>query len=289
MAGFLIYSICFWAVQSSFGQPPGEGFGDRGGGGGRGGGRGGPRDEGSVWGEPRGPDVPREGPRRWEMDDDIIDQVMKSIEKKDPAKAKELAQLREKDPDKFREEIKIQGREELANIFRERMESGRRRFQTEYIEWLEKNYPQEAELLAKHKDKGPEAYMKRLDSSVSKYGEIFRASRENPELAIVLKEDLELKEKRDDLVKKIKDAKNDDEKKKLSAQLEEVASSRFDLIVRRKEIAYEQLLKKLEELKQQIGQSKDEIAKWKDQKFKDDSVKKHIEDLMGGGPRFRWD
>ena len=231
----------------------------------------------------------RETRRRWELPDDAIDRVMKSLEKSDPAKAKELAQLRQKDPESFKREIGKYGSEEFRKIFMEHMEGRRRKWQADYIEWLQKNYPREAQRLSGQRDKDPDDYMKRFELSVSKYGEIFRASRENPELAEVLREDLELKEKRDDLLKKIKVTKEENEKKKLMAQLEEVARGRFDLIVRRKEIAYEQLLKKLEDLKQQLSQSKEEIVKWKDPKFKDENVKKHIDDLIKGLPRFMWD
>jgi len=100
---------------------------------------------------------------------------------------------------------------------------------------------------------------------------------------------LELRDKRDELLKKIKAAKEEEEKKKLSAELREVAGDRFDLIVRRKEIAYEQLLKRLAELKKQVEENKAEIAEWKDPKFKEENVKKHLEDLLKGLPKFRWD
>jgi predicted Rossmann fold nucleotide-binding protein DprA/Smf involved in DNA uptake len=229
------------------------------------------------------------GPGPWELTDELIDRVLKSIEKTDPAKAKELANLRKSDPERFGQELRERGRDELAKIFREQMDAGRRKWQAEYLDWLEKNYPEEAKELNKYKDRGPEDYMRRFELSMRKYGEIFRASRDNPELAVVLKEDFELKEKRDALLKKIRAAKEEDEKKNLVLQLKEVTRSRYDLIVRQKEITYEQLLKRLEELKQQVNKSKDEITKWKDPKFKDENVNNHVEYLMKGLPRFRWD
>jgi hypothetical protein len=239
--------------------------------------------------EPEGGRGGRGRPRFFELSDEMIKRVLDSIAKKDPAKAKELAKLREKDPNQFEVELRTSGREEFGKIFREQMESMRQKWQAEYIEWLEKNVPQEAEDLKKHKDKDPEVYSKRLELSIRRYGEIFRASRENPELAVILKEDMRLRDKADELLKKIKAAQAEEEKKKLMAELQEVVSDRFDLIVRQKELEYERLLRRLEELKKEVEKNKAEITKWKDPKVKDENVKKRIEDLLKGLLKFKWD
>ena len=67
------------------------------------------------------------------------------------------------------------------------------------------------------------------------------AEKKNPVLAKILKENLELKWQRRKLLKKIRDADNKNQKKELIAQLEEVVSKRFDLIVKRKHIEYYRL------------------------------------------------
>jgi len=129
------------------------------------------------------------------------------------------------------------------------------------------------------------------------------------QLPEILKEDLALKEKRDNLLRKIRAAGESDEKKELIEQLEEVVGNRFGLIIRRKQIAYEQLRQKLEELKKQVEQyetkvnvgpepieyeqlrqkldelrksveqHKAELNKWK--QTKDKQVKKRVEELIG--------
>jgi len=237
-----------------------------------------PRGPGEA-GEPRGP---RWGPPRWfELTDEIIEQVMKDLSKSEPAKAAELSKLREKDPEKFKEEL---GKVHFDKVMRERMEARRRQMQAEYTEWLEKNYPEEAKKLAALKERDPNIYIQKFRLSMDKYGRIF-AVRENPELCEVLKEDLELKEKADQLVRKIKSAGKEDEKKELTAQLEQVAGRRFDLIVRQKEIAYAHLLKRLEELKKKLVEDKAEVTKWKDAKFKEENVKKRVQELISG---FKW-
>jgi hypothetical protein len=232
---------------------------------------------------------PRWGHRGPELSEEMIEHIMKDLKEKDPAKARELIRLREQDPEKFEAELREHGREEFGRVIRERMEARRQRMEGEFIEWLEKNYPQDAQELARLKMEDPRLYISKFEYSLRKYGRIFEAAKENPELAEVLKEDLELKKKRDELLRKIDQASSEQEKQALITQLEEVVSNRYDLIVRRKQIAYKQLLAKLEELKQQIKESNDEITKWTDEEFKAGNVKERVRYLIGEVLRFRWD
>ena len=249
--------------------------------------------------EPRGPRAgPRpgsgrgpsgRGSRRFELTDEEIDRIMKGLKESDPAKAKELAKLREKDPEKFREELRRHGREEFGKIIRERINNWRERRQAEFIKWLEKAVSKEARELAKLKERNPDLYAEKFDLVWKKYARIFEEGRRNPELADVLLEDLELQKRREELLKKIKAANSNKEKKKLAAELEEVIADRFDLIVRRKQIAYERLLKWLEELRERVKESRAEIREWRDDKFKGENVRKRIEDLLEETPKLRWD
>jgi len=240
-----------------------------------------------IWKEgPKGP--PRRGPR-FELTNEEISRLMKSLKERDPKKAKELAKLREKDPQKFQAELRRVAREEFGRIIRERIEQWRRKRWAEFTEWLGKSYRKEAEELAKLKDQGPDVYNKKFNLLYEKYGRIFEAARRSPELAEVLKADLELKKRRDEILVKLKATRDENKRKKLTTELEEVISSRFDLIVRRKEIAYERLLKRLEELKEEIKRSRDELVKWGSKRFKDENVKKRAEELIKGIPKFEWD
>lgn len=234
-------------------------------------------------GEARGP---RRGPRWFELTDETIEQIMKELAKTEPAKAAELAKLRQSDPEKFRNELRTVAREHFDKLIREHMEARRRQMQTEYIEWLTKNYPDESEKLAAiKKDKDPNVYIKQFENSMARYGSIFR-ERGNPELCEILKENLALKDKTEQLLQKIKSAGNESEKKELTAQLEQTIGRRYDLIVKRKEIAYAQFLKRLEELKKRLEEDKAEVTKWKDAKFKEGNVKKRVQELTSGFP---WD
>jgi hypothetical protein len=253
------------------------------------------KEEESIWtdDEGRGPRTGRgPGPgrgRRFELTEEEIDRIMEGLKQRDPEKAKELAKLREKEPEKFKAELRRHGGEELGKVIRERIEQGRQKRRADFLKWLAENVPKEAEELAKLKDKDPDLYTKKYDLLRRKYGRIFEESRRNPELAKVLMEDLELQKKRDELLGKIKAARNERQKKKLTEQLEEVVSLRYDLIVRRKQIAYARLLKWLEELRNRIRESREEINKAQDEKTKDENVKQRTKELLEGKKGFNWE
>lgn len=238
-----------------------------------------------IWTE----EEPRRGWRRLELTEEETARVMKGLKERDPKAAKELAKLRKKDPEKFKAELARVAREEVGKIMRERFEAWRSRRRAEFLEWLKKNYRREAEELDRLKDTNPDLWAKQYDLISEKYRTIFEASSRNPELAEVLKEDLQLKTRRGELLRKLRTERDEKKKKQLAAQLAEVVARRFDLIVRRKEIEYERLLKRLEELRKRICESRDQIREWKKTKFKEENVKKRLEDLTEGIPRFKWD
>jgi hypothetical protein len=233
---------------------------------------------------PRGP-----GRERFELTDEEIDRIMDGLKQRDPQKAKELADLRKKDPEKFKAELGRHAHEEFAKLMEERMEKWRQQRRAEFLDWLEKNYRRETRDLANLKERDPNLYEKRLGSMREKYGPIRDAERRNPELAEVLKEDLRLKEREDELIGKIKATTNQNEKEKLTAELEEVVGDRYDLILRRKQIAYERLLKELEELQNRIKESHAEMLRYQDSKVKAENVKQRSKDLLEEKKGFRWD
>lgn len=246
---------------------------------------------------------PRREFRGGQMSDEMVERMLEQLAERNPQKAKELKELREKDPEKFRAEFRRTMREFREAFGGQRGDRGCRRGErggagggagggegggrrgmrmreryAEHLEWLEKNYPEEAKKLAALKEENPELYRKQMAISLRKYRGIKEAEKENPELAKVLKEDLALKGKRNRLVRKIRASKDNEEKEKLAEELEEVISDRFDLILRRKQIAYEQLLKKLEKLKKEVKRSEASIEKWKDADLKGEKVKTRLKE-----------
>jgi hypothetical protein len=241
--------------------------------------------------EPRGPGGVRggpgrggRGPGRYRTREEEINHFLKELEKSDPSKAKELANLRKKNPEKFREELKKTVREH----WNKRLESWRNRWRAEFLEWLQKAVPKVAQGLARLKDKDPDLYAKKYEIIRNKYRRIFDESKRNPELAEALLAELELDERQEVLLKKIKAVKSEKEKTKLMVKLEEVVGNKYDLIIRKKIIAYEFLLKRVEELQKELNKSREDIAKWQDEKIRAQNVKERIKELTEPSLQFKW-
>jgi hypothetical protein len=157
------------------------------------------------------------------------------------------------------------------------------------VKWLKENYPDEATKLEQLKGENPEQYMRAMGISGRKYGRIFEASKDNPQLAAVLKEQMTLKEKRAELLKQIKATTDEKQKKELTAELEQIVGQQFDLIVKRKQMAYEDLTKKLVELQKEVDQRKAEVEKWKSADFKKQQVKQRVDELVNETEKFEWE
>ena len=248
------------------------------------------KDEDSIWTEDKGRG-PRRGPGRgrFELTDEEVDRILKDLKERSPEKAKELAELRTKEPDKFREELRKHAVEELKKVVGERIEKFHKERRARFLEWLAKNVPEEAEDLAKLKERSPDLYGQRYELVWKKYGRIYNESRRNPELAQVRIDDLRLQKRRDQLLGKINAAKSQTEKKKLTEELGEVVGHRYDLIVRRKQIVYEWLLKRLEELQNRIKESRTDIRKAQDAKIKAENIKNRTQELLEEKKGFNWD
>ncbi len=267
------------------------------------------------------PQIKADANRPFEMPKDMIDKILADIKERDPNKAKELEALRDKDPAKFREELK--------EIFHERMETMRDEMRDrgfgpeemaggpegpkgmagrppgpgeqppgfgpfqekneEFLKWIKDNYPDESKKLEELKS-NQDLYERQLRLLGRKYGWLYERIRENPKLGEVLKEDMELAKERGIILKKIKEAKSDAEKEKLTSELEKVISERYDLIIKRTQIEYEQLGKRIEELKKQVEISKANVEKWKNEKYKKEKVKEQVKRLLeqGDEPFPRW-
>ena len=265
---------------------------------------------------------PEHQSRRVELSDEKIEKVMDQLRADNPQEAEDLEKLRRTEPERFEDEIRKlmrkyfgrkgrgllehrgdrggdgQGYRErfgesdhrhgVAKDPGERLAKMRQRH-AEFIEWLKQNYPEEAERIAALKEKNPEFGMKKLTFDLKIYGQIFEASKENPPLAEVLKQDLELNKEKEKLLEKIRAAKDKDAKTELTNELRDVLNRKFDLIVRRREIRYESLLERLKELENHVRKSRAKIEKWKDPGFKEENVKAHLKDLLDRTEKFGWD
>jgi hypothetical protein len=248
-------------------------------------------------------------------DEVAVKAMMERLTSADPQRAEELEKLRQTDPEKFTRELgkimrdmgywRIKSREEQQDRQRHRPDvevpfapagehergpaAMMRQISEEYLQWLQNNYPDEAKELAALKEQDPQLYARKLALSFKTYGKIAEIARENPALAEVLKEDLELRKQTDKLLGRIKAAADEEKKQQLVKELEGVTSARFDLIVKRTQIQYGQLNKKLEQLKEEVKESEARVEKWKDPEFKKQSVKARMEELLSETGKFNWE
>ncbi len=226
---------------------------------------------------------------RFELTDEENNRLLETLKKSDPEKAKELAGLRKKDPKKFREALRKNVSNEYDKIVGERMERWfeRRRQdrRTEFIDWLKMNVPKEAEVLEKLKDNDPDLYARKYEWAHKRYGRAFEESKDHPEMTKVLLEDLSLQKTRDRLVSRIRRTESEEDKKRLIAQLEEVLSDRYDLIVIRKQLLYERLLRRLESLQKWVRKSRADIEEAKKKEIKAANIKQRTQTLLEGQKR----
>ena len=236
-------------------------------------------------------DEPRQ-PRHWwdrGLSEETVKRVMEGVRKRNPDQAKELEQLRKKDEDLFKIKLREYGRQEFEQMGREYWAARRQKRNDEFLAWLKANYAKEHEDLVKLKGRDPTVYVKNFETLMNRYGRIFDAERSNPELGAVLKEDLALKKRRDELRHRMRHERSEARRQQIGAELQEVVARRYDLIVRQKEIAYEHLLRKLADLQKQVQESKNEIEKWKDDGIKRENVRQRLKALTENKVKFRWD
>ena len=156
----------------------------------------------------------------------------------------------------------------------------------EYVKWFKKEFPEKAKKMEAMREKYPEKYMKLMQGGQKKYSPIMKAQKNNPQLAKVLKEDILLQGQRDQLLKELRSA-DKKEIKALKEELKEVVSSRFDIIVRKKQLNYEDMLKRLQALEKRVNKQQTEVESLKDKK--NETIEQRIKELVGKTEKISWD
>jgi hypothetical protein len=271
---------------------------------------------------PPGPDgPPMMGKGRFEPTPEQVDHILAEIKEKNPQEANELTTLRAKDPNAFRMELRNHMREQfMSHMMGQMSEQGkpsenaqgkrqppqgqmpmmqgpgaefmRERIQErtdEFLKCLKENYPDEATKLEQIKKDNPDQFARAMMISGKKYGPICMAVKDDPNLAKVLKQQMELKDKRTELLKQIAAITDEKQKKALTTELEQIVGQQFDLIVKRKQMAYEDLTKKLADLQKEVNQRKADAEKWKSKDFKSQKVKERVTELLNEKEKFEWD
>jgi len=262
---------------------------------------------------PPGHGGPMMGKGQFEPTPEQMDHILAELKEKNPQEANELTKLREKDPNAFKAELQNHMREMFMPRMREQKgEQGKRQPQQgqmpmmqgpgadfmrekmqektdEFLKCLKENYPDEATKLEQLKKDNPEQFMRAMMISGKKYGGICQAVKDDPNLAKVLKGQMELRSKRTELLKQIRATTDEKQKKTLTTELEQIVGQQFDLIVKRKQMAYEDLTKKLADLQKEVNQKKTEAEKWKSKDFKSQKVKERVTELLNEKEKFEWD
>ncbi len=227
--------------------------------------------------------------QRYKLSEQRIKQLLNQLAEKEPEKAAKLRDMRKKDSKKFRAEIRDLALKDYTRPgrWRERMQQRHQKRHDAYIKWLENNYPDEAAKLKELQEKEPDEYLKHYISSRRRFGPIMEAQEKNPELAEVLAEELELKDLRGELIKELLTAKDNDKQKELAEQLKNIISRRFDLIIKKKQLRYEALLRRIEQLRKKVQDQKAEVNNLI--KSKDQATKARFEELIGKNEKLNWE
>ncbi len=242
----------------------------------------------------------------FEITKEQADHILAELKEKNPQKADELAKLRDKDPNTFKMELRNIIRDDfIEHMHGQKGEQGkwqppqgpgaefmREKIQEktdEFLKCLKENYPDEATKLEQIKKDNPEQYMRALMIAGKRYGPYCQAAKDDPNLAKVLKSQMELKNKRAELLKQIRSTTDEKQKKALNSELEQIVGQQFDLIVKRKEMAYADLTKRLADLQKEVTERKAEVEKWKGKDFKNQRVKERVTELLNEKEKFEWD
>lgn len=223
-----------------------------------------------------------------------VQQVLEEIKKTDPQRAEKLTALRQSDPTKFvdaiREEIRKHKPAEkpapqpqkTQPEWQEQLKSKHDRF----LEWLEKGSPDDFKELVQLREANPEKYVQRTLDLMKIYEPIQRAERYSPQLAELMKQELKLQKRQDDLLVQINLAAKE-QQAKLVEELKQLVSTQFDTIVLEKQLRCELLRKRLETLTQQLEAQAAELDTLKQNKSP--AVEDRIKELAQRTEKVNWD
>ena len=258
--------------------------------------------------EPAGP--PPAAPSREQAFRERIDRAIEMIRANDPNRADALEALRQSDPNQFGRELREYFRSrrpmdlgpdffDLGEIRGgpegqpgpgrpEGREGGRpfggpglaemEKEKEEFEKWLQVNYPDVMKRFLEIKKQDPRELDRRAMAEFRPYIGLYFASKHNPKLAEILKQDIPLRNQRRQLVEAINTANDAAEKARLTAQLRVVVEKRFDLLVQQKQLEYDMLMHWLKDLENRIGQSKSSIEEMK--RNAEQHIEKQMQDLL---------
>jgi len=170
-------------------------------------------------------------------------------------------------------------RESFMEVMRKRNE--------EFVDWLKVNYPEQAEEFEKANEANPERAFRDLMPVMMKYRDIFETEKKNPELASLMKMDVDLLERRAEIIAAIQKAEDQKSKDKLSEELKTVVEARFDLILKKRQMRFDELKERLTQLQAEIKKQEADLDTLSAQR--DTQVQKRVEELLTEDKEIKWD
>jgi hypothetical protein len=220
-----------------------------------------------------------------------IQEILDQFKKTDPAKAAKFEELRYKDAEKFitaiRDEIKQQQKKTAPEKPKqEKWKEELFKKHEAFLVWFNKQYPQDHKELIELQVEDPEKYVQRFMDLMKLYEPIQRMEKYNPKLSDTMKKNLELQKRRDALLLQIRIASKE-QQPKLIEELRNVVSQRFDTIVVEKQLQYQWLRKRLNDLTKKVETRAQELDSLN--KNKEQCVEDRMKELMERTEKVNWD
>ncbi len=156
----------------------------------------------------------------------------------------------------------------------------------EFVEWLKVNYPEKAVEFEKASEANPERAFRDLMPVMMKYRDIFETEKKNPELASLMKKDIDLLEREGEILTAAKISEKEKDKEKLTAELNSIVAARFDLILMKRQMRFDELKERLAQLENEIKKQEADLEELSKQR--DEQINKRVTELLSADSQIKW-
>lgn len=226
-----------------------------------------------------------QGQDRRKMDNDAVTRPSDKGDWQQPRKTKK--------PDD-RNELQDRPMPHEPGIGRGRSERGResynevmRKRNDQFMEWLTDNFPEKAQEFQAAAEANPERSFRDMMPTMMKYRGIFETEKKNPELAELMKKDLELNQERTEILEQLKNSENEEDTQELTKELKDVVAARFDLILEKRHMKFEELNERLEKLTEELEKQQEELEELSNER--DEQIDERLEQLLEEKGKSVWD
>lgn len=157
----------------------------------------------------------------------------------------------------------------------------------EFVEWLKVNYPEQAAEFEKATQVNPERAFRDLMPAMMKYRDIFETEKKNPELASLMKKDVDLLERQTEILAAAKNAQDQKAKDEITTELTTITEARFDLILKKRQMKFDELKERLAQLEKEINKQEADLEELSKQR--EVQIQKRVEELLSSDKEIKWD